>query len=45
VKSEETWHWREVDLRDWANKRLGELFKGRQIVDTAEVKVIVAPAL
>merc|ERR1711988_640646 len=39
AKAQETWHWKEVDLRDWANTRLRELFKGRILVDTAAKKI------
>merc|ERR1712070_1118488 len=38
TKSQETWHWKEVDLRDWASNRLKELFKGRQILDSESVQ-------
>merc|ERR1711988_716159 len=33
-KSHETWHWREVDLRDWVKNRINILFKHRVLVDT-----------
>jgi len=39
VKSADTWHWREVDLREWARERIQVLFKGKQLIDTATVKV------
>lgn len=38
-KSQDVWHWREVDLRDWAVKRVAFLFKGRQMIDTADVQI------
>ena len=39
MKSADTWHWREVDLREWARERIQVLFKGKQLIDTATVKV------
>jgi len=39
AKAQETWHWKEVDLRDWASTRLRELFRGRKVVDTETEKV------
>merc|ERR1711977_361388 len=33
-KAQETWHWKEVDLRDWCRERLNALFKHRVLVDT-----------
>jgi len=33
-KSHETWHWREVDLRDWVRTRINLLFKHRVLVNT-----------
>merc|ERR1711988_1226168 len=38
-QSHDTWHWREVDLREWMTKRLAVLFKGRRLVDTATENV------
>jgi len=38
-KSQDVWHWKEVDLREWATKRVSTLFKGRQLVDTPECSV------
>jgi len=43
--SAETWHWKEVDLRDWATKRLRHLFsKGKQLVNTQTEKLEVVKA-
>jgi len=33
-KSHDTWHWREVDLREWARLRIATLFKKRVLIDT-----------
>merc|ERR1711988_307886 len=38
-QSHDTWHWREVDLREWMTKRLAVLFEGRRLVDTATENV------
>merc|ERR1711988_254137 len=40
-KAQDVWHWKEVELRDWARERLSTLFKGRQLVDTPEVNVSI----
>merc|ERR1711988_902559 len=37
--SQDSWHWREVDLRDWMRNRINKLFKGVQLVDTETEKV------
>lgn len=33
-KAQETWHWKEVDLREWGSARLKEIFKGKILLDT-----------
>jgi len=40
-KAHETWHWKEIDLRDWCRERLNLLFKRRVLVDNQEEKIFI----
>lgn len=40
-KAQDVWHWKEVDLREWATQRLRHLFKGKQLLDTATEKLSI----